>query len=156
MLTARALNPELYIIARAGSVSGEHRLGTAGANRVISPYRIAGRRMALAATQPLIQEIVDLFAAHRPEAGQLVAQLGIAPDAEALSSGTIGDLLPRSHQTRVLGVLRADGAFAAAPPPETALAPGDRLMVFGSESEIREIATRIERTVEAQADPGPG
>ena len=156
VLTARALHPELSIIARAGSVSGEHRLATAGANRVISPYRIAGRRMALAATQPLIQEIVDLFAAQRPESGQLVAELGIEPDAELLAGATLGHLLPGSHRTRVLGILRAGGDFTAAPPPETALAPGDRLMVFGSEPEIREIATRLERTGGAPAGADRG
>lgn len=119
------------IVARAGSDSGEHRLTTAGANRVISPYRIAGRRMALAATQPLIQEIVDLFAAQRPEGEQLFAELGISEDAAALPGRTVGAVLPSSDRTRVLGLLRADGEFIAGPAVETPLQSGDRLMIFG-------------------------
>ncbi|MDD5382038.1 MAG: potassium channel family protein [Candidatus Margulisbacteria bacterium] len=45
-LSARVLNPELYIIARAGFLDSEEKLKKAGANRVISPYFTAGKHMA--------------------------------------------------------------------------------------------------------------
>ncbi|MCU0641870.1 MAG: potassium channel family protein [Candidatus Margulisbacteria bacterium] len=45
-LSARVLNPELYIIARAGYPDAEEKLKKAGANRVISPYLTAGKHMA--------------------------------------------------------------------------------------------------------------
>ncbi len=44
VLTARSMNPELFIVARAGTSSAEQRMTSAGAGRVISPYRIAGFR----------------------------------------------------------------------------------------------------------------
>jgi voltage-gated potassium channel len=58
-LTARALNPALTIIARAASQPGERRMFEAGANQVISPYQIAGHRMALAAVGELDQVALD-------------------------------------------------------------------------------------------------
>jgi voltage-gated potassium channel len=45
-LSARVLNPNLYIIARAGNPDAEEKLKKAGANRVISPYLTAGKHMA--------------------------------------------------------------------------------------------------------------
>jgi len=45
-LSARVLNPHLYIIARAGYLDSEEKLKKAGANRVISPYFTAGKHMA--------------------------------------------------------------------------------------------------------------
>jgi voltage-gated potassium channel len=45
-LSARVLNPDLYIIARAGYKDSEEKLKKAGANRVVSPYYIAGKHMA--------------------------------------------------------------------------------------------------------------
>ena len=69
--------------ARAGSASGEQRLTTSGANRVISPYQIAGRRMARAIAQPLILEFVDLFAAQQPDSAQLLAEIEVAGAAES-------------------------------------------------------------------------
>ena len=52
VLTARALNAGLSITARAISDAAVARLEAAGADHVISPYRIAGERMAEAALGP--------------------------------------------------------------------------------------------------------
>ena len=49
VLTARSLNPRLRIVARAGSDAAARRLETAGADLVVSPYRIAAESMALGA-----------------------------------------------------------------------------------------------------------
>lgn len=46
VLTARALNPGLVITARVTSDAAAAHLEAAGADHVISPYRIAGERMA--------------------------------------------------------------------------------------------------------------
>lgn len=45
-LSARVLNPDLYIVARAGFLDSEEKLKKAGANRVVSPYFTAGKHMA--------------------------------------------------------------------------------------------------------------
>ncbi len=58
-LTARALNPSLTIIARAASESGAKRMLAAGANDVVSPYQIAGHRMALAAVGEIERATLD-------------------------------------------------------------------------------------------------
>ncbi len=50
-LSARVLNPDLYIIARTGSIDAEEKMRKAGANRVISPYFTAGKHMAEIAIQ---------------------------------------------------------------------------------------------------------
>ncbi|MCK4426758.1 MAG: potassium channel family protein, partial [Deltaproteobacteria bacterium] len=53
-LTARSLNPGLSIVARADDAHAENKMIQAGANRVISPYEIGARRMALAVLQPTV------------------------------------------------------------------------------------------------------
>jgi len=45
-LTARALNPDLRIVARASEGASIDKLLRAGADEVVSPYRLTGRRMA--------------------------------------------------------------------------------------------------------------
>ncbi|MDA0257007.1 MAG: potassium channel protein [Chloroflexi bacterium] len=144
VLTARALNAELFIVARAGSASGEQRLTTAGANRVVSPYQIAGRRMALAIAQPLILEFVDLFAAQRPDSAQLLAEIEVAGEAAGMAGRTIAEVFEATHETRVLGLLRADGEFIAGPQGGTRLRQGDRLMIFGAEPEIATLAGTLD------------
>ena len=44
-LTARGLNSQLYILSRAEDEANERKLLQAGANKVILPYMIGGRRM---------------------------------------------------------------------------------------------------------------
>ena len=48
-LTARGLNPDLYIVARASSPGAEQKLRKAGADEVVLPHVIGGKEMALSA-----------------------------------------------------------------------------------------------------------
>jgi voltage-gated potassium channel len=60
-LTARALNPDLQIVARASESASIDKLVRAGADEVVSPYGLTGRRMAILAVQPSVLEVLDLF-----------------------------------------------------------------------------------------------
>jgi voltage-gated potassium channel len=51
-LSARALRPELQIVARASSEEASNKLLLAGANHAIDPYTTAGRQMARLALEP--------------------------------------------------------------------------------------------------------
>jgi voltage-gated potassium channel len=55
-LIARALNPKLWIVARAGRPASIRRLELAGANQAVSPYLMAGHRMAEMALDPSIED----------------------------------------------------------------------------------------------------
>src|SRR5256712_1419767 len=67
VLAARAFNPNLYIVARAGRPDSIRRLELAGATRTISPYVMAGHRMAELATRPAMVDVLDTL--HHREAG---------------------------------------------------------------------------------------
>ena len=54
-LIARALNPRLWIVARAGQPGSIRRLELAGANKAISPYLMAGHLMAEMALNPKLE-----------------------------------------------------------------------------------------------------
>jgi len=60
ILSARALNPGLYIVARASGIESENKLKIAGANRVILPCYISGKRMAAWATKPVTSDFLDM------------------------------------------------------------------------------------------------
>ena len=140
-LMARALNARLFIIARAGSDSGEQRMRAAGANRVISPYQIAGRRMALAAVQPLLLDFVET--AHSEEQAEnvnLLAEIVVGSEARGLAGKTIAQAFAGLPHTRVLGVARPDGEVIVGPGADRVLRPDDRLMLYGDQQEIEELS----------------
>src|SRR5262249_30836357 len=59
-MSARLLNEELFIVARAEEAGSEQKLLRAGANRVISPYRIGGARVAQAVLRPAVMDFIEL------------------------------------------------------------------------------------------------
>ena len=141
VLLARALNPRLFIVARAGSDSAERRMVSAGANRVVSPYRIGGRRMALSAVRPMLLDFVDHIASQQESAEtNVVAELLIADEAESLAGRSVADAFPQAVNLRVLGLERTDGSIVAAPDPATVLQRGDRLIVYGDRQAIEALA----------------
>ena len=137
-LTARALNPDIFIVAGARSESAESRLRAAGANRVYSLHRIAGRRMALAAMQPMIVDVADTLVGMRP--GSMLAELVVAEQAEELAGQTIDEAFAGLGSTRVLGLERRGGELEVGPSGDTTLRHGDPLMLYGAEAEIERLS----------------
>jgi voltage-gated potassium channel len=148
-LTARALNPKLLIIARAGSEPAEQRLTTAGANRVISPYRIAGRRIALAAIQPLLIDFAEGMPHRDHDAINTLAEIAIGDGGQAVEGRTLAGALDGLRSTRVLAIERASGEVVVGPSGDFELRSGDRLMLYGDQQEIEELAARPARAQRA-------
>ena len=113
-LTARALNPKLVIVARASDPASVDTLVRAGADRVVSPSLLSGRRMAFLAQHPAVVDFLDL--------------MSIVPDLRLeqilVQPGSILD-------GTILAIRRASG-IARLPGPEVDLAVGDRVAMLGS------------------------
>ena len=60
ILTARELNPDIFILSRSEGEESEQRLLRAGANRVESPYMMGGMRMAMAILRPAMLDFVEI------------------------------------------------------------------------------------------------
>jgi voltage-gated potassium channel len=60
VLTARVMNSELFMIARAEGEESQQKLKKAGANRVISPYRIGAMQIAQTALRPAVVDFVEI------------------------------------------------------------------------------------------------
>jgi voltage-gated potassium channel len=132
-LTAKALNPNIFVVARAAKRESEARALRAGADRVISPYAISGRRMALSAIQPNIVDFIDTLAVGR-NSDQMLAEVEVSGDSSLLGAA-IGHLRESWHVT-ILGVQRAGGELIVGPREDVCLEIGDRLMVVGHEADV--------------------
>jgi len=140
VLAAKAVRPDLYVVSRAARSESEPRMRRAGADRTISPYSIAGRRMALSALQPLMVEFIDALASGRHEE-QILAEIEISEES-GLGSRTIEDVMQACRGAVVLAVQRATGAIQVGPSGSSQLAVGDRLIVLGDEAELEAIRPR--------------
>jgi voltage-gated potassium channel len=139
-LTAKALNPYIFVVARAGKRESEARARRAGADRVISPYVISGRRMALSAIQPNMVDFMDTLAVGR-NGGQMLAEIEVTEES-GLFGLYVRHLADETPEVRVLGLQRANGELIVGPGEAERLELGDRLMVVGSEQALAALSWR--------------
>lgn len=133
VLSARTLNPALFIVGRAAAKSAEAKLAHAGADRIVSPYVMAGRRIAELATRPAVVDFID--AALSP--AQLtfsIEQRRIAPGGP-FDGRTVSELADRGIFT--LAVVRGPGDLDPHPPRDRRLNAGDEIIVSASSETLR-------------------
>jgi monovalent cation:H+ antiporter-2, CPA2 family len=125
-LTARSLNPEIYIVARASSPETPARLKRAGANRVISPYRSSGRQMALLVLRPRVVDSLEVL-------GRRLEELAVEH-----GSPLIGQTVEEACGGAVpLLIHRAGGETLTHPGPEVIVQAGDRILAWGADADLR-------------------
>lgn len=134
-LSTRALNPSIYILGRAAEEAAERKLLSAGANRVVSPYRIGAARMLNAVLRPNIVEFVDLVVERK----HLELQLEEITVEDA--SRFKGKPLRESGIRRELGLIvvaikKAGGDMIFNPSSETLIEKGDCLIVLGEKKHL--------------------
>jgi len=139
VLMARSLNEDLYIVGRAGSPSAEQRMVSAGGDRIISPYRIAGRRIAWSVVQPFILDFVDVLASRRSEDDHVLAQI-IVDESSGLHGRTIASAFQDLDGLSLLGVERPEGELVIGPSGTQELQKGDRLMVYGDQRALEQLS----------------
>ena len=134
-LSARALCPDLIIVARARTEASEAKLLRAGATRVVNPQRIGGHRIAAAAVQPNVVEFLDLVMhdgslEFRLEEVSVRAGSRLAGHTlqEANAGQTAGAL--------VLALRGRDGAFLTNPAAQTLIQAGHVLIAIGTQQQL--------------------
>jgi voltage-gated potassium channel len=143
-LSARALSPPLYIVARAGVRDTEKKLMMAGANRVISPYFIAGRRMAAMAARPVTSDFLDLVS-HGGQVEFSLHEIAVPPGSP-LTSKTLAEADIRGETgTTILAIRRVDGSFDLQPRSSSRLADHDILVVLGTSGQIDKLEKLIKK-----------
>ncbi|HKW59171.1 MAG TPA: potassium channel protein [Candidatus Dormibacteraeota bacterium] len=141
VLAARAFNPNLYIVARASRPDSLRRLELAGATRVVSPYVMAGHRMAELAIRPAMVDVLDTL--HHGEAGIGVEEMIVTADARVIGKTLDEAGLMASDAAKVLAVRRTDGSVSTNPPPATTLQEGDLVIALGTEDQLFSSASKL-------------
>lgn len=137
-LTAKKIRPGLHVVARSEVPASEDKLRLAGVDRVVSPHAISGRRMMLAAVQPLITDFVDSLATGR-HGEQILAEIEVRPGS-VLDGVTLAEAFAGAPGTTVLGVRTGDGRLKVGPRGDARLEGGDTVIVLAAEEQIARLA----------------
>jgi voltage-gated potassium channel len=145
ILSARALNPALLIVGRASTPSAEEKLALAGADRIVSPYTMAGRRLAELATRPRVVDFLDAALSH----GELSFSL---EELHVTAGGSLDGVTVAALRARglfVLAILTDAGQYEANPADDRRLLVGETIVGSGSAE-----AFRAARDDDAAEGPG--
>jgi len=138
VLTARVMKSDLFIIARAEGEDSQQKLKKAGADRVISPYRIGAVQIAQTALRPAVVDFVEIATSSdnlELSIEEIRIEKGSAIAGQPLSAAIQRDKV----NVVVVGIQRAQGPMEFNPTANTVLNEGDHLIVLGSTASLKEL-----------------
>jgi voltage-gated potassium channel len=147
LLSAKGINPGIYVATRAAEEGAEAKMRRAGADAVFAPYAITGHRLAQSLLRPHVVQFLDFTT---KDVGEDIAieQVRVSGSSEMVSK-TIKEMqLRKEVGVIVMAIRRESGEMVFNPPAETAVQGGDYLIVMGRPGNLRTLETLL-------ADPRP-
>ncbi|HHN65300.1 MAG TPA: potassium channel protein [Nitrospirae bacterium] len=141
VLSARELNPNLLIVARAGEEGSEQKLLRAGADRVVSPYQIGGLRIAHTVLKPAVVDFLE-FATKSGNIELQMEEIEVS-EGSFLADKTIHEAgIGRDFGVIVVAIKRKEGEMKFNPVHNTKIKPGDTLIAIGETERLKELEKR--------------
>jgi voltage-gated potassium channel len=144
VLTARGMNPDLYIVAKAIEKGADEKLKKAGANNTISPNEIGGRRLAASLVRPSIISFLDAITM----AGEVefdLEEIVIQKTSSLIDLSLKEARIPEKTRLMVMAIKKKNSSsLIFNPSSDEILAEGDTMIVLGQDSQVnvlRELAT---------------
>lgn len=138
VLSARELNPDLLIVARAGEEGSEQKLLRAGADRVVSPYHIGGLRIAHSVLKPAVVDFLE-FATKSGNIELQMEEIEVA-EGSFLADKTIHEAgIGREYGVIVVAIKRKEGEMKFNPVHNTKIKPGDTLIAIGEIEKLQDL-----------------
>lgn len=144
VLSARVLNPELNIVARAGEEGSEQKLLRAGADRVVSPYHIGGLRIAHTVLKPAVVDFIE-FATRSGNIDLQMEEIAVREGSQIVNRTLDECGIGRELGIIIVAIKRAVGDMRFNPTFRTTIRPGDVLIALGEREKLRTLEELAEQ-----------
>lgn len=134
-LSARGVNPELFIVARAVAAETEEKLRRAGANRVVKPLEIAANRMVHLLIRPGVMDFIDLVI-RGTSVDLKIEEIPIRARSPMIDRKISEFINRRNLNMLVIGIYRSDGSFVYNPTADDLIKEGDKLIAMGKQDDF--------------------
>jgi voltage-gated potassium channel len=142
-LSARALRPDLFIVARVRVEDSVEKLRRAGADRIVNPQSIGGARMAAFVLQPHVTEFLDVVMHDRDIEFRL--EEVTVPANSPVAGRTLREAQIRDLTGALVLALRDErGGFSTNPSPDARISGGEVLIAIGTPAELVALAALVE------------
>ena len=143
VISARALNPNLRIVARAIESHTHEKLLQVGADYVISPKILEGLRMASVLLRPAVVSFLEVMM-RETEITLRMEDLQV-PEKSPLAGKTLSEAkIPQKTGLIIIAMKKHDGRFIFNPGPRNVLQPGDELIVLGQHDQFDKLRSYLE------------
>lgn len=144
-LTARSMNPDLYIIARSSDSAGQMKLKHAGATRVISPYEIGGAYIANAILRPNVVDFMEVVSEVQSDRRMSleIDEIVVNASSHFVKKALRETPLRSELNIIVLSIKDANGSVAYNPSPDRTLEVGDTLICIGFMDKLDQLAKML-------------
>jgi voltage-gated potassium channel len=137
-LTAKDMNPDVFVIARASHKETESKLKKAGADKVISPYFIAGNRMASMAIRPVSVDFLDSVIGT--DNVELWMKEITIREGTQLSNKTLGEAqIRQTSGAIILTIKKSDGKFETTPKADSRMDVGSIVVALGTSEQLERL-----------------
>lgn len=141
-LCARELNPGLKIIARAENETGEKKMRRAGADQVLSPYRLSASRIAQQLIRPNVSDFLEL--AGELHSGKLIVEEISVPPGSPLNGKTLEESELRSKADVIIAaIIDHSGNMNFNPGRESVITSGATMIVLGQSGSMEKLGTLL-------------
>jgi voltage-gated potassium channel len=145
LLSAKGLNPRIYVAARAAEEGADAKMRRAGADAVFAPYTITGHRLAQSLLWPHVVQFLD-FTTNDIDKDIAIEQVRVAENSATVSKTIMEMRLGRELGVIVLAIRHRDGQMVFNPPADTAVSGGDFLIVMGRQQNLRSLEELLAST----------
>jgi voltage-gated potassium channel len=134
-LSARGINPGLFIMARSGDVGSGKKLLRAGADKVVSPYRIGARRMARILLRPTVTDFLELLRDEKNRELQL-EEIPVNSASRLIGVPLRDSKIRQDLDLIVIAIKKADGRINFNPSFATTVDTDDIVIAMGESNNL--------------------
>lgn len=142
VLTARQLNSDLYIIARASQDESKSKLQAAGANRVESPYEMGAVSMAQRIIRPTVTNFLNLAFAHKRKDIQM-EEIPVNSSSDLINVMLKDSGIRQQFNLIIIAIKKSDGSMLFNPSYETVIELGDTVIAVGQEGNLQKLENKL-------------
>lgn len=137
VLTVRLIHPSLFVLSKAMDEEAERKILQIGANRVVSPYKLSGLKIAQGLIRPTLVDFIDLII-RRKELSLYMEELVVKKDAQIIDRNLRDCDIRKRANVIVVAIKKPGEDIVFNPSPEIKIELGDTLLVLGDEQAINQ------------------
>jgi voltage-gated potassium channel len=137
-MTARGLNPELFIITRTDDEKNQKKFVRAGANRVFLPYLIGGQRMAHTIAKPAVASFLELTVEDQ-DIELKMEDLSVREGSRLAGVNLLESGIRQDLNIIIVAIRKSDGEMMFNPSSQTRMEKGDTLIALGHRDDLEEL-----------------